>query len=162
MTHPRIPDPFVYAGRLDGGRFRVDLPLTRVDRLRGLRRGAVLCCLAAASVVGRRDPAGTDRWPGRALRRIALRLVLESTEGLSLDRWQDGATGSVLSVLLPEVGLPIQGIVRRGLRRSHLDRSSDGSALVFTDDGMPPTAPLCLRPSTRYPGPSPALPPPCP
>ena len=141
QRHPRVPEPFCYEGRLDGGRFAVTVELEHVARLRGARRLAVVATLALASAFGRWDPLATDHAPARALRRLALRLTLATTEGLGLSRWQDGAVGSLLADLLPAAGLP----TRRGLRRSHLQRGPSGAPLVFTDDGRAPGAPLCLR-----------------
>jgi len=146
MTHPRIPAPFRYTGRLDGGRYGAEVALSVVTPLPRWRRLAVRVALLLAAVVGRRDRVATDRAPGRALRRVALRLTLSDADcadtgvPLNLARWQDGAVGTVLAAQLRAEGMPLTG-----LRPCHLLTSSDGASVVFSDDGRPADAVLCLR-----------------
>lgn len=138
-AHPRIPAPFAYHGRLDGGRYAAEVALQVVTPLPRWRRLAVRAALVLASLVARRDRVATDRAPGRVLRRVALRLTLADTDGVHLDRWQDGAVGSVLAAQLRAEGLPLTG-----LRPCHLLTSPDGAPVVFSDDDAPADGPLCL------------------
>lgn len=142
-THPRVPEPFEYGGRHDGGAFSASVTLDTFDPLPRWRSLAVRFVLVCASAVGRRDPEAPDRRAACALRRVALRLTLADADRLDLAGWQDNTVGTVLATQLRAEGLPLLG-----LGEAHREVDDVGAGVVYLDPDVPSGSTLCLRPSS--------------
>ncbi len=141
-THPRVPEPFEYGGRHDGGSYSASVALDTFDPLPWWRALAIRGVLVCAAAVGRRDPEAPDRRAACALRRVALRLTLDGADGLDLASWQDNTVGTVLAAQLRAEGLPLLG-----LGEAHREVDDDGAGVVYLDPGVPSGSTFCLRPS---------------